>query len=61
MYYHLILIFPLPEIELIGVENKEYILKNEIDKVKDEYDFIVIDCPPALSMLTINAMTRLIR
>ena len=45
------------EIELIGVENKEYILKNEIDKVKDDYDFIIIDCPPALSMLTINAMT----
>ena len=45
------------EIELIGVENKEYILKSEVEKVKDEYDFIVIDCPPALSMLTINAMT----
>ena len=45
------------EIELIGVDNKEYILKNEIDKVKDDYDFIIIDCPPALSMLTINAMT----
>ena len=45
------------EIELIGVENKEYILKSEIEKVKEEYDFIVIDCPPALSMLTINAMT----
>lgn len=45
------------EIELIGVENKEYILKKEIDKVKDKYDFIIIDCPPALSMLTINAMT----
>ena len=45
------------EIELIGVENKEYILKNEIEKVKDKYDFIIIDCPPALSMLTINAMT----
>ncbi len=45
------------EIELIGVDNKEYILKSEIDKVKDDYDFIVIDCPPALSMLTINAMT----
>lgn len=45
------------EIELIGVENKEYILKNEINKVKDDYDFIIIDCPPALSMLTINAMT----
>ena len=38
------------EIELIGVENKEYILKSEVEKVKDEYDFIVIDCPPALSM-----------
>ena len=45
------------EIELIGVENKEYILKTEVEKVKDEYDFVVIDCPPALSMLTINAMT----
>lgn len=45
------------EIELIGVENKEYIIKGEVDKIKDEYDFIIIDCPPALSMLTINAMT----
>ena len=45
------------EIELIGVENKEYILRSEVEKVKNEYDFIVIDCPPALSMLTINAMT----
>ena len=42
---------------MIGVENKEYILKTEVKKVKDEYDFVVIDCPPALSMLTINAMT----
>ena len=45
------------EIELIGVENKEYILRSEVEKVKEEYDFVVIDCPPALSMLTINAMT----
>lgn len=45
------------EIELIGVENKEYILKNSIDQVKEEYDFIIIDCPPSLNMLTINAMT----
>lgn len=45
------------EIELIGVDNKEYIIKNEIEKVKDDYDYIIIDCPPALSMLTINAMT----
>ena len=45
------------EIELIGVERKEFILKDEIDFIKDKYDFIIIDCPPALSMLTINAMT----
>ena len=45
------------EIELIGIEKKEYILKNEVDYVKDEYDFIIIDCPPSLNMLTINAMT----
>ena len=45
------------EIELIGVDNKEYILRDEVNKVKEKYDFIVIDCPPALSMLTINAMT----
>ena len=45
------------EIELIGIERKEFILKDEIDFIKDSYDFIIIDCPPALSMLTINAMT----
>ncbi len=45
------------EIELIGVDKKEYILKNEIDYVKDNYDYIIIDCPPSLNMLTINAMT----
>lgn len=45
------------EIELIGTERKEYILKDEMDFVKDQYDFVIIDCPPALSMLTINAMT----
>ena len=45
------------EIELIGVEKKEYILKNEVDYVKDYYDYVVIDCPPSLNMLTINAMT----
>ena len=45
------------EIELIGVDNKEYFLRDEVNKVKEKYDFIIIDCPPALSMLTINAMT----
>ena len=45
------------EIELFQEENREYILRGEVKKIKDEYDFIIIDCPPALSMLTINAMT----
>ena len=45
------------EIELIGVDKKEFILKTEIDYVKDQYDYIMIDCPPSLSMLTVNAMT----
>ncbi len=45
------------EIELIGVDEKEFIIKKAVEGVKDNYDFIVIDCPPSLSMLTINAMT----
>ena len=45
------------EIELLDVDNREYVLKNEIDYVKDDFDFIVIDCPPSLNMLTVNAMT----
>ena len=44
------------EIELVGIEEKEYILKKALDKVRDKYDFIIIDCPPSLSMLKINAM-----
>lgn len=45
------------EIELIGVDNREFILKHLIDPVRDQYDFIIIDCPPSLNMLTVNAMT----
>ncbi len=45
------------EIELIGIERKEFILKNEVDWVRADYDYIVIDCPPSLNLLTINAMT----
>lgn len=45
------------EIELIGVDKKEYILKNEVDWVRDKYDFMIIDCPPSLNALTINALT----
>lgn len=45
------------EIELIGVNDKEFILKKAVDWVKDKYDFIIIDCPPSLNLLTINSMT----
>lgn len=44
------------EIELIGADSKEFRLKNALDQVKEEYDFILIDCPPSLNMLTINSM-----
>lgn len=45
------------EIELIGIKRKEYIIREKIRKIRDQYDFILIDCPPSLSMLTVNAMT----
>ena len=45
------------EIELIGVNEREYILKNEVDYIKDNFDFIIIDCPPSLNIITVNAMT----
>ncbi len=45
------------EIELIGIEEKEFILKKEIERIKDKYDYLIIDCPPSLNTLTVNAMT----
>ena len=45
------------EIDLIGVEDREYILKNKISPIVNDYDYIIIDCPPSLTMLTVNAMT----
>lgn len=45
------------EIELIGVEEREFILKKEIEQIRNNYDFVIIDCPPSLNTLTINAMT----
>lgn len=45
------------EIELIGVEDREFILKKSVESIKAEFDFIIIDCPPSLNTLTVNAMT----
>ena len=45
------------EIEMIDVENKEFVVKNAIQKIRDNYDYVIIDCPPSLSLLTVNAMT----
>ena len=45
------------EYELADVENGEYVMKKKLDAVRSEYDYIIIDCPPSLSMLTVNAMT----
>ena len=44
-------------IELIGIQEKEFIIRKEVEKIKDRFDFILIDCPPSLNLLTINAMT----
>ena len=45
------------EIELVNVMSREQVLKSALAPVKDDYDYIIIDCPPSLSILTINALT----
>lgn len=45
------------EIDLIGIEKREFLLKKYITPIRDNYDFIIIDCPPSLNILTVNAMT----
>lgn len=45
------------EIELLNVEEKEYILRKEAETIESKYDYVVIDCPPSLNMLTVNALT----
>ena len=45
------------EIEIINKSGREYLLKNSLEKVKEKYDFIIIDCPPSLGLITLNALT----
>ncbi|AIY81454.1 ParA family protein [Clostridium botulinum] len=45
------------EIEVIGKENRENIMKNKLKEIESEYDYVLIDCPPSLGLLTINALT----
>jgi chromosome partitioning protein len=45
------------EVELVDVENKEYLLRDKIAEYRDRFDYIIIDCPPSLNLLTVNAMT----
>lgn len=45
------------EIELVNLPEREYMLKKTIEKIKDDYDFIIIDCSPSLGLITINALT----
>jgi len=44
------------EIELVGMETREYILKNRLAELKEQFDFIFIDCPPSLSLITLNSL-----
>ena len=43
-------------VELVGMESREYILKKAADSIRDNYDYIIIDCPPSLELLTLNAI-----
>ncbi|MGV0997013.1 ParA family protein [Empedobacter falsenii] len=45
------------EIEIVDYENREYMLKNALSEIKDQYDYIIIDCAPSLGLITLNALT----
>lgn len=45
------------EVELVSMMSREYRLKEKIDEIKEKYDYIIIDCPPSLGLITLNAFT----
>lgn len=45
------------EIELVKLPNREYMMKNSLSKIKDDFDFIIVDCNPSLGLITINSLT----
>ncbi len=45
------------EVELVGLKGREFKLKEALEPINDKYDFVFIDCPPSLSLLTLNALT----
>ena len=45
------------EVQLVSAKEREYKLKDKLDKYKDNYDYIIIDCPPSLGLVTLNAFT----
>ena len=45
------------EVEMVSMDDREFLLKEALETVKEEYDFIFIDCPPSLGLLTLNALT----
>lgn len=45
------------EIEMINLEDREYKMKKVLAKIKDDYDFVIIDCSPSLGLITVNALT----
>ena len=44
------------ELEMINLPNREYLLKQAIEKIQDDYDFILIDCSPSLGLITVNSL-----
>ncbi len=45
------------EVELVSMMSREYRMKEKLDEIKDDYDYIIIDCPPSLGLITLNALT----